>query len=160
MTINKNESKKNVIELRKELTANGTTMENVYVGDQKFCCIGYVSEKDKQACLRAIQIAVDNSDSLYEAMMKLTVNANLTDAEVEPDEQIDFHGAMMFINYRDKAIYDSDGTEYVNCHDLDCELPKAACKEILIRRAEDKYDAEHTVDDSWDAVYPFDYMGL
>lgn len=141
MTITKNDSKKNVVELRKELTANGTTLENVYVDGQKFCCIGYVSEKDKQACLKAIQVAVDNSDSLYEAMMKLAINANLTDNEVEPDEQIDFYGATMFINYRDKAIYDANGEEYVNCNDIECELPKAACKEILIRRAEDKYNS-------------------
>lgn len=139
MTITKNDSKKNVVELRKELTANGTTLENVYVDGQKLCCIGYVSEKDKQACLKAIQSAVDNSDSLYEAMMKLAINANLTDNEVEPDEQIDFYGETMFINYCDKAIYDVNGDEYVNCNDLECELPKAACKEILIRRAKDKY---------------------
>lgn len=151
MTINKNEAKKNIVELRKELAANGTTMENVYVGDKKFCCIGYVSEKDKQACLKAIQIAVDNSDNLYEAMMKLMVNANLTDAEVEPDEQIDFYGVTMFINYRDKALYSTEGEEYINCRDLDCELPKAACKEILIRRAEDKYNAENT--DMFDDYY-------
>lgn len=148
MTITKNETKKNIVELRKEISANGTTLENVYVDGKPFCCIGYVSEKDKQACLKTIQAAIDNSDNLYEAMMNLRINANLTDNEVEPDEQIDFHGGILFINYRDKALYTASGEEYVNCRDLECELPKAACKEILIRRAEDKAQAE--IDEYYD----------
>lgn len=134
MTINKTNTNKNVVELRRELSANGTTLENVYVDGQKFCCVGYVSEKDRQACLKAIQAAIDGSENMYEAMTKLMANANLTDAEVEPDEEVMVGDTPMVISYRDKAIYDLNGEEIVNCRDLTCDLPDEACKTILLQR--------------------------
>jgi len=136
MTINKTNTNKNVVELRKELAANGTTMENVYVNGEKFCCVGYVSEKDRQACLNTIQAAIDGSDNMYEAMMKLMANANLTDADVEPDEEVVINGTSMVISYQDKAFYNLYGEEIVNCRELDCKLPNEACKTILIQKAE------------------------
>ena len=134
MTINKTNTNKSVVELRRELSANGTTLENAYVDGQKFCCVGYVSEKDRQACLKAIQAAIDGSENMYEAMTKLMANANLTDAEVEPDEEVMIGDTPMVISYRDKAIYDLDGEEVVNCRDLTCDLPDEACKTILLQR--------------------------
>lgn len=135
MNINKTNTNKSVVELRKELNSNGVTMENIYVDGQKFCCVGYVSEKDKQACLKAVQAAVDGSENLYEAMMKLMANANLTDAGIEPDEEIMVGDIPMVISYRDKAIYDLDGEEFVNCRELECNLPNEACKTILMQKA-------------------------
>lgn len=135
MEINKTNTNKNIVELRSELNAQGVRMENVYVNGEKFCCVGYVSEKDKQACLKAIQTAIDSSKNMYEAMCKLMVNANLTDNNVEPDEQIDVDGETVLISYVNKAMYDIYGEEIVNCSDLQCELPREACKEILIGRA-------------------------
>ena len=134
MTINKTNTNKSVVELRRELSANGTTLENAYVDGQKFCCVGYVSEKDRQACLKAIQAAIDGSENMYEAMTKLMANANLTDAEVEPDEEVMVGDTPMVISYRDKAIYDLNGEEVVNCRDLTCDLPDEACKTILLQR--------------------------
>lgn len=136
MTINKTKTNKSVVELRKELNENGAHIENVYVDGQKFCCIGYVSAKDRDACMKAIQAAVDGSENMYEAMSKLMANANLTDANVEPDEEVMIGDTPMVISYRDKAIYDLDGEEFVNCRELTCELPNEACKTILLQRAE------------------------
>jgi hypothetical protein len=136
MTIEKTNTNKSVVELRKELGANGTTIENVYVDGQKFCCVGYVSERDKNACLKAIQAAVDGSENLYEAMQKLMVSANLTDHEIEPDEEIECYGQPMFVSYANKAIYDTNGEEVVNCRELECDLPPEACKTILMQRLE------------------------
>ena len=136
MTINKTETNKSVVELRKELSENGTTIENVYVDGKKFCCVGYVSEADKEACLKAIQSAIDGSENMYDAMAKLMANANLTDANIEPDEEIMIGELPMVISYRDKAIYDLNGEEFVNCRELTSELPNEACKTILLQRAE------------------------
>lgn len=136
MEMNKTNTNKSVIELRKELADNGTKVENVYVDGKLFTTIGYVSERDKDACLKAIQIAVDSSNNLYEAMQKLMINANLTDHEIEPDEEIELPCGTMFISYADKAIYDQNGEEVVNCKELECDLPPEACRTILMQRLE------------------------
>ena len=136
MNINKTNTEKSVVELRKELNENGVTMENIYVDGQKFCCVGYVSEADKEACLKAIQTAVDGSENLYDAMMKLMANANLTDENIEPDEEVMIDDVPMVISYRNKAIYDLNGEEFVNCRELECDLPNEACKTILMQKAE------------------------
>lgn len=136
MELNKTNTNKSVVELRNELADNNTTVENVYVDGKLFTTIGYVSERDKDACLKAIQIAVDSSDNLCEAMHKLMVNANLTDHNVEPDEEIELPYGTMFISYANKAIYDQNGEEVVNCKELECELPPEACRTILLQRLE------------------------
>lgn len=147
MTINKTNTNKSVIELRKELSESGTAVENIYVDGQKFCCFGYVSERDKEAGLKAIQAAIDGSENLYEAMQKLMTNANLTDNKVEPDEEIEVNGCTMFISYADKAIYDCGGNEVVNCKELECELPAEACKTILMQKLELKMQEDE--EDLW-----------
>lgn len=98
-TITKTNTNKNVVELRRELSSNGITMENVYVNNRKFCCMGYMSEKDKQACLKAIQTAIDGSENEYEAMMKLITIANLNDKEVTPDKEITINNTKVLISY-------------------------------------------------------------
>lgn len=142
MTIEKTNTNKSVVELRKELGNNGVAIENVYVDGQKFCCLGYTSQRDKEASLKAIQAAVDGSDNLYEAMQKLMVNANLTENKVEPDEEIEVDGVHLFISYDDKSIYDQNGKEVVHCRELECELPPEACKTILMQRLELKQQEE------------------
>ena len=136
MTINKTNTSKSVVELRKELADNGTSVENIYVDGQKFCCFGYTSERDKEAGLKAIQAAIDGSENIYEAMQKLMTNANLTDKNVEPDEEVEVNGMLVYISYADKAVYDSNGEEIVNCKELECELPPEACKTILMQKLE------------------------
>jgi hypothetical protein len=41
-----------------------------------------------------------------------------------------------FISYANKAIYDQNGEEIVNCKGLECDLPPEACKTILMQRLE------------------------
>ena len=136
MELNKTKTNKNVVELRQELIANGTNVENVYVDGQKFVCIGYVSERDKAACLKAIQAAVDGSDNLYEAAQKLMINANLTDKQVTPDEEVDVNGYPCLIDYDKRIICDHNGDAIATLEDLHCELPDEAIKTLLIERAE------------------------
>lgn len=136
MELSKTNTSKNVVELRKELDASGVGLENVYIDGQKFCCLGYASERDKEAALKAIQIAVDSSKTPYEAMQKLMTNANLTDKNVEPDEEVEINGMLVYISYADKTVYNSNGEEIVNCKELECELPPEACKTILMQKLE------------------------
>lgn len=136
-TITKTNTNKNVVELRKELSSNGITMENVYVNNRKFCCMGYMSEKDKQACLKAIQTAIDGSENEYEAMMKLITIANLNDKEVTPDKEITINNTKVLISYEARAAYDCDGNEIANCRELTCELPCEAIDAILVPRIKD-----------------------
>ncbi len=136
-TITKTNTNKNVVELRKELSSNGIAMENVYVNNRKFCCMGYMSEKDKQACLKAIQTAIDGSENEYEAMMKLITIANLNDKEVTPDKEITINNTKVLISYEARAAYDYDGNEIANCRELTCELPCEAIDAILLPRIKD-----------------------
>lgn len=136
-TITKTNTNKNVVELRKELSSNGIAMENVYVNNRKFCCMGYMSEKDKQACLKAIQTAIDGSENEYEAMMKLITIANLNDKEVTPDKEITINNTKVLISYEARAACDCDGNEIANCRELTCELPCEAIDAILLPRIKD-----------------------
>lgn len=136
-TITKTNTNKNVVELRRELSSNGITMENVYVNNRKFCCMGYMSEKDKQACLKAIQTAIDGSENEYEAMLKLITIANLNDKEVTPDKEITINNTKVLISYEARAAYDCDGNKIANCRELTCELPCEAIDAILIPRIKD-----------------------
>lgn len=145
--INTTNHNKNIVELRSELGANGTKMENVYVDGKKFCCVGYVNEKDKQACLKAIQTAVDGSENLYEAMMKLMTIANLGDKEVVPDEQVNVNGYEVLISYEKRAAYDHNGDEICNCRELECELAPEAIKAILTPRVEAALAEDDECDD-------------
>lgn len=133
-TITKTNTNKNVVELRKELSSNGITIENVYVNNRKFCCMGYMSEKGKQACLKTIQTAIDGSENEYEAMMKLITIANLNDKEVTPDKEITINNTKVLISYGARAAYDCDGNEIANCRELTCELPCEAIDAILLPR--------------------------
>lgn len=160
MEITKTKTTKNTVELRSELNSQGVTIENVYVNGKKFTTIGYCSERDKLACLRAIQTAVDGSETLYEAMHKLMTNANLTDNDIEPDEEVKVGGVSYYVSYKDKTLYDSNGKEVVNCKELTCKLPDEACKTILLQKLElamheycecvDEDDDELDID--WDAL--------
>lgn len=134
--IEKTNTNKNVVELRSEMNVNGVRMEHVYVDGKPFVCIGYASEADKQAALKVVQAAIDGSSCLMEAMVKLSTNAYLTDNNVDPDEEIEIGGIAYFISYGDKTLYDCSGEPVVDCKELTCDLPKEACKTILVQRAE------------------------
>ena len=149
-TINKTNANKNTVELRSELGANGIAMENVYVNDHKFCCVGYVSEKDKAACLKAIQTAIDTSENEYEAMRKLMTIANFGDKEISPDKEMEVCGVKVFISYKDKTAYDTEGYEIADCKELECELPDEAVEAILLPRIEKALETEDDDYEEWE----------
>lgn len=132
---NINKTKHGVVELKTELDANGVAMENIYIDGVKTMAIGYSSEKDKQACLKAIQAAVDSSGSVTEAMTKLAVMANMGDNGVSPDKEIDINGYTVYVSYKDKTLYGPDGKEIVNCKDIDSKMPDEVIEALLVARA-------------------------
>lgn len=136
MTVNKTNTNKSVLEIRKEMTANGVAVDNIYVDGVNCGVLGYASEKDKEAAIKAIQIAIDGSDSVYEAMRKLQTNANFTDKAIEPDEEVTIGRYTGYISYANKTLYNTDGEEICNCKELECDLPAEAIKTILTQRAQ------------------------
>ena len=130
----------NTVELKQILNADGCKMDVIYVDGRPFVNVGYVSETDKQACLKAVQKAVDNSDSLCEAMMKLSNIAELGHAGIDPDEQteIDVDGDTyeLMISYKDRKAYVGT-TEVANLDNLNLpSVGKDVIKTLLIERAQ------------------------
>ena len=134
--ISKTNTKKNAVEIRNELAANGTMIEYIVINGQKVGILGSVSEKDRQKALDAIQTALDASDgNIYEMMQKLSTIAMMQENEIEPNEMIEVCGVEIIISYDAKAAYTTDGEEIANCNDLP-KMPYEAVKAVLIARAE------------------------
>ena len=136
MTINKTSTNKNAVEIRKELQANGTSIEYIVVNGQKLGILGSASEKDKQNAMKAIQSALDASDgNIYEMMTKLNTIATIEEKEIAADEMVEVCGEEVIISYDQKTAYTIDGEEIANCTDLP-EMPDEAIKAVLVARTE------------------------
>lgn len=127
---------KNAVEIRAELSKNGTTIEYIVVNGQKLGILGSTSEKDKQNAIKAIQAALDASNGdIYEMMQKLSIIATIEENDINPDEMVDVCGVDILISYTNKAAYTTDGEEIATCDDLP-SMPYEAVKAVLIARAE------------------------
>lgn len=136
MTVNSTDTRKNAVEIRKELQANGTTIEYIIVNDQKIGMLGAANERDRQNAMKAIQTALDASGgNIYEMMQKLNTIATIEEKEIEPDEMIDVCGVNVIISYEAKTAYTTDGEEIANCTDLP-DMPNEAIKAVLVARVE------------------------
>ena len=134
-TINTN-TRKNAVEIREELKANGTKIEYIVIDGQKVGVLGSTSEKDRQNAIVAIQKALDASDgNIYEMMQKLETIATIEEKEIEPDEMIEICGEDVIISYAAKTAYTIDGEEIVDCKDLP-DMPNEAIKAVLVARVE------------------------
>ena len=136
MTINKTNTNKNAVEIRKELQENGTTIEYIVVNGQKCGILGAANEKDRENAMKAIQTALDASGgSLAKMMTKLNTIATIEEKKIAADEMIEVCGEEVIISYDQKAAYTIDGEEIANCTDLP-EMPDEAIKAVLVARAE------------------------
>lgn len=127
---------KNAVEIRAELTSNGTKIEYVVINGQKVGILGTTSEKDKQNAIKALQTALDASNgNTYEMMQKLSTIATIEEKEIKPDEMIEVNGVEIIISYEAKTAYTIDGEEIVNCTDLP-DMPNEAIKAVLTARVE------------------------
>lgn len=126
----------NTVELKNTLNDQGVQMNVIYVNDKPFVNVGYVSEADKEACIRAVQTAVDNSDSLMEAMMKLQNCCELGHAGIDPDEEVTIEGVDLpvMISYKERKAY-IGLDEVANLEDLN--LPSVG-KEVILALLTDR----------------------
>ena len=154
--ITKTNTRKNVVELRKTLMNDGTTMETVYVNDRPFCCMGSVSKEDREAGLKVIQTAIDGSDTPCEAQLKLLQIALISDTGANPTEQITVCDEELCIDYKQKTAYNLAGDAVIDCKDVDCN-EEAAIREILKSRYEAKVRTEEVK--SWEESYIAKIMG-
>ena len=136
MTLNSTDTRKNAVEIRSELAANGITVEYIVINGRKCGVLGSASEKDKEAAIKTLQTALDASDgNLRAAMQKLNTIATMEEHEIKPDEMIEIRGRQIIISYESKATYTTDGEEIANCNDLP-DMPNEAIKAVLIARTE------------------------
>ena len=135
-TINTTNTEKNAVEIRKELQANGTTIEYIVINGQKVGILGSTSEKDKQNAIKAIQTALDASGGdVYEMMQKLSTIATIEEKEIDPNEVVEVCGEEIIISYTAKTAYTMDGEELADCKDLP-DMPNEAIKAVLVARIE------------------------
>jgi hypothetical protein len=136
MTVNSTNNTRNAVEIRKELQANGTSIEYIVVNGQKLGGLGSTSEKDRQNAMKAIQTALDSSNgNIYEMMQKLNTIATIEEKEIAADEMVEVNGEQVIISYGSKTAYDINGEEIANCKDLP-DMPNEAIKAVLVARAE------------------------
>ena len=119
--------------------------------------VGYVSESDKQACIKVIQKAVKATGGDPYATARYIQNAMLTAASgIRPDEEVEVEGVKMLVSYTDKAIY--DGTiQIANMEDLSTVDDKDAIKAILMERAKNNLPLLMEPDYYEDSYGNYDY---
>lgn len=138
INITKTETKKNTVELLQKISATGTKLTMININGQTVGCAGYTSEDDRKAMERAIQEAVDGSDTTQEAVNKLTQIAKLSDAGLVSSyalEQVKVGTTDIIIDYTERNARTLCGKIVADMKDLgDVELPSNAIKTILIDR--------------------------
>ena len=127
ININKTEAKKNTVELLRAISKNGTKLTMININGQTVGCAGYTSEADRKAMEKAIQEAVDGSETTREAIDKLTQIAKLSDAGLVANdtlEQIKVGTTDVIIDYAARNARALCGKVVADLKDLgDVELP-------------------------------------
>lgn len=143
MTINSTNNTKNAVEIRAELSKNGTTIEYIVVNGQKLGILGSTGTKDRENAIKAIQTALDASNGdIFEMMAKLSTIATIEENEIQPDEMIEVCGEQIILSYASKTAYTLDGNAIATCADITTEMPNEAIKAVLIARIETLNAAE------------------
>jgi len=136
--INTNENLKTEGEFAIDFQQNNGGMIPVINGEPApILMFGYVSESDKQACIRLIREAVvaTNGD-VYKAAEYIRNAVTIAANDIKPDEVVDVEGNEMLISYAEQKIY--LGThEVANLDDMEgsSAFGNEAVKELLKARA-------------------------
>lgn len=129
-------TKKNAVEIRTELKANGTKIEYIVINGQKCGLLGSTNEADRANAIKALNDAyVASGGNIYEMLSKLETIATIEEKEIEPDEVINVHGIEIILSYSKAKAYTMDGNEVANCDDLP-SMPTEAIKAVLMARVE------------------------
>lgn len=131
-----NTNTKNVVELRKELNANGVAIEYITIEGNKIGMLGAVNEKDREAAIKTLNEAYAASNgNVYEMIRKLDTLATMEEKKIDPDEVVQVCGRDILISYSKATAYTMTGKELADCADLP-SMPNEAIKAVLIARAE------------------------
>lgn len=129
-------TKKNAVEIRTELKANGTKIEYIVINGQKCGLLGSTNEVDRANAIKALNDAyVASGGNIYEMLSKLETIATIEEKEIEPDEVVNVHGIEIILSYSKAKAYTMDGNEIANCDDLP-SMPIEAIKAVLMARVE------------------------
>jgi hypothetical protein len=135
--INTNENLKTEGQFAIDFQQNNGGMIPVINGKpEPILMFGYVSESDKQACIRLIREAVvaTNGD-VYKAADYIRNAVTIAANDIKPDEVVDVDGNEMLISYSARAIY-LDTVEIANLDDMgDTPMDNEVIKALLKAKA-------------------------
>lgn len=135
--INTNENLKTEGQFAIDFQQNNGGMIPVINGKpEPILMFGYVSESDKQACIRLIREAVvaTNGD-VYKAADYIRNAVTIAANDIKPDEVVDVEGNEMLISYAARAIY-LDTMEIANLDDMgDTPMDNEVIKALLKAKA-------------------------
>jgi len=116
---------------------------------------GYVSESDKQACMKLLEEAIKATGGDIWKVQRYIMNAvRVSAAEIKADEAVtvDDYGTEIIISYQAKKAY--QGTEEIaNLDDITCELPNEAIKAMLTDRAKLRLEEIARDQREWDIFF-------
>lgn len=132
-------TKKNAVEIRSELNAQGVKIEYVVINGQKISILGTVNERDREAALKALNDAyIASGGDILAMAANLSTIAAMTENNISPDEMIEIHGVYVIISYEAAAAYTTDGEEIANCKDIP-NMPREGIKALLVSRVENLF---------------------
>lgn len=156
--INTNENIRTAGEFAIEFQQNGNggCIPVINGNPEPMLMFGYVSESDKQGCIKLIREGLLATDGdIYKTMSYIRNAVIIAANDIKPDETIDVEGTEMLVSYRDKKIY--LGTEEVaNLDDMaETEMNNEVIKALLKERAKNRF-AEMQINDMFDDFDEYD----
>lgn len=134
--INTNENLKTNGEFAIDFQQNNGGMIPVINGEPApILMFGYVSESDKQACIRLIREAViaTNGD-VYKAANYIRNAVTIAANDIKPDEAVEVLGNEMLISYTERKIY-LGTAEIANLDDMgDTPMENEVIKQLLVAK--------------------------
>ena len=118
-------------------SGNGGMIPVINGNPEPMLMFGYVSESDKQGCIKLIResVVATNGD-IYKAAVYLRNAVTRAANDIRPDEVVDVEGNEMLISYAEQKIY-LDTHEVANLDDVEgsSAFGNEAVKELLKARA-------------------------
>ena len=121
MTINKNDNRKNLVEIKKSMDKNGITFEVLYIDGIALGGVGFTGEKDRQRFTDMIEEIVNSSNRTgmelaWEVQSKLATLCLWGDKEISPDKEIESDEEKFIISFKNKKAYSYySGEEIAEC---------------------------------------------
>ena len=129
-------TKKNAVEIRSELNAQGVKIEYITINDQKVGILGSMNERDREAALKALNDAyIASGGDILAMLAHLSTIATIDEKGIVPDEVIEVCGHEVIISYEQAKAFTMDGEEVASCADIP-NLNRDAAKAILQARAQ------------------------